>query len=120
MVKSVAFVIFCRYFLGQEIAARYEFVLETVGTDGDHIHLLVGASPRYAPSRLCQIFKSISAKEMFKTFPELRKQLWGGEFWSDGGYVGTVGEGVNIDIIRAYIIKQGTKEDLAQLKLLLF
>jgi putative transposase len=42
-----------------------------------------------------QILKSISAREMFKRFPELRKQLWDGEFWSDGGYIGTVGDGIN-------------------------
>lgn len=40
---------------------------------------------------------------------------WGGEFWSDGGYVATVGEGVNADIIREYIKKQGKKDE--QLKL---
>jgi putative transposase len=51
-----------------------------MGTDGDHIHLFVGAAPKYAPSRFMQILKSISAREMFKRFPELRKQLWGGEF----------------------------------------
>ena len=37
--------------------------------------------------------------------------LWGGEFWSDGGYVGTVGDGVTADIIRNYVEKQGTKEE---------
>ena len=50
-----------------------------------------------------QILKSISAREMFKRFPELRKQLWGGEFWSDGGYIGTVGDGINSEIIKRYI-----------------
>ena len=39
------------------------------------------------------------------------EQLWGGEFWSDGGYVGTVGDGVTADIIRNYVEKQGTKEE---------
>lgn len=52
---------------------------------------------------------------MFKQFPELEKDLWGGEFWSDGGYIRTVGEGVNADIIRKYIRNQGRSTD--QLKL---
>jgi putative transposase len=47
-----------------------------------------------------QIIKSIAAKHMFKYFPEIRKELWGGQFWSDGGYIGTVGEGITAEIIR--------------------
>jgi len=52
---------------------------------------------------------------LFKLHPDLKEELWGGEFWSDGGYVGTVGEGVNAEIIREYIRKQGKKGE--QLKL---
>ena len=106
-----------------EIAARYWFEFDTIGTDGDHVHIFVGAEPKYSPSRLIQIIKSISAREMFKAFPELRKTLWGGEFWSDGGYVGTVEDGVTADIIRNYIETQGTpeeKEQFPQMKLFEF
>jgi len=49
-------------------------------------------------------------------FPEMRKQLWGGEFWSDGGYIGTVGDGVNSEIVRRYIREQGTEEEKARAK----
>jgi putative transposase len=47
----------------------------------------VGAPPKESPSKIMQIIKSISAREMFKRFPEIRKMLRGGEFWSDGGYI---------------------------------
>ena len=90
-----------------EIGKRYYLTFETVGIDEDHVHLLVQAAPRYSPSHLVQLIKSISAKQLFKQFPEIKKELWGGEFWSDSGYIGTVGEGVNADIIRNYIKKQG-------------
>src|SRR5271170_920535 len=60
-----------------ETGERYEFVIEEMGTDGDHVHIFVGAAPRYAPSRIMQILKSISAREIFKAYPEIRKQLWG-------------------------------------------
>jgi putative transposase len=64
-----------------------------------------------------QIIKSISAREMFKRFPELRKQLWGGEFWSDGGYIGTVGDGINSEIIKRYNIKeQGSEQEKAKVQ----
>ena len=62
--------------------------------------------------------KSITVRELFIRHPEIKKELYHGEFWSDGGYVGTVGEGINADIIRDYIKKQGRKGD--QLKLIDF
>ena len=101
-----------------EIEKRYFITPETIGFDEDHVHLLVQAAPKYSPSRIIQIIKSITAREMFKKFEEIKEELWGGEFWSDGGYVATVGEGTNADIIRNYIKKQGRKLD--QLKLLDF
>jgi putative transposase len=101
-----------------EIQLRYYLTPETVGVDEDHVHILVQAAPRYSPSRIVQIIKSLTAREMFRSFPEIKKELWGGEFWSDGGYIGTVGEGANADIIRNYIKKQGRKGE--QLKLLSF
>ena len=92
-----------------------------MGTDGDHIHVFVGAAPKYAPSRVMQILKSISAREMFKQFPEIRKQLWGGEFWSDGGYIGTIGDGVTREIVKKYVREQGShKEKESELQIQLF
>ena len=101
-----------------EIGKRYFLVFETIGVDEDHIHTLVQSAPKYSPSHLVQMIKSITAKELFKKFPEIKNELWGGEFWSDGGYIGTVGEGVNAEIIRNYIKKQGM--DASQLKLAQF
>lgn len=62
------------------IRERYWFVFESIGTDGDHVHVLVGAPPRYAPSRVMQIVKSITARQLFAQYPEIKDQLWGGEF----------------------------------------
>ena len=93
-----------------EIGERYWFDVDAIGTDGDHIHVFVGAAPRYSPLRVMQIIKSITAKQMFKAFPEIKKELWGEEFWSDGGDIDTVGEGITAEIIRDYIEKQGTQE----------
>ncbi len=106
-----------------EIGKRYWFEFDALGTDGDHVHVFLEAAPRYAPSRVMQIIKSITARELFKQYPEIKKQLWGGEFWSDGGYIGTVGDGVTAEIIRNYIETQGTheeKESYEQMKLFEF
>ena len=106
-----------------EIGKRYWFKFDAIGTDGDHVPIFVGAAPRYAPSNVMQIIKSITAKKTFGKYPEIKKQLWGGHFWSEGGYIGTVGDGVTADIIQKYVENQGTteeKEGYGQMKLLDF
>jgi putative transposase len=94
-----------------EIGKRYFFEFDMIGTDGDHVHIFVGSEPKYSPSKVMQIIKSIAVKQMFKSFPEIRKELWGGQFWSDRGYIGMVGEGITAEIIRNYISQQGTSEE---------
>ena len=87
------------------------------------MHVFVGAAPQYSPSKIIRIIKSIIASELFIRYPEVKKQLWGGHFWSNGGYVGTIGDNVTADIVRKYIDEQGTKEEqesYAQLKLIDF
>ena len=93
---------------------RYTMKFETIGFDEDHVHFMLQSVPKYSPSQLFRIVKSITAIKLFEKYPDLKKELWGGEFWSDGGYVGTVGEGVNADIIRRYIENQGRKKDQAK------
>ena len=98
---------------------RYSMKFETIGFDEDHVHFLIEClTTTYSPAKIFQVVKSISAIELFKRHPEIKAELYHGEFWSDGGYAGTVGEGVNADVIRDYIKKQGRKGE--QLKLFEF
>lgn len=99
----------------KEIEERYSFTFEQVGIDTNHVHYLINAAPKLSPSNIIQIVKSITAKQLFKNHPDLRKELWGGELWTDGFFVATVGEGGNKDVIRSYIAHQGWAQD--QLKL---
>jgi putative transposase len=87
----------------REIAERYEFEIDTMEAMDDHVHLFLVVPPKYAPSRVVQIIKSISAKMMFREFPEIKKKLWGGELWNDGYFVRSVGDKVTADVIRKYI-----------------
>jgi len=92
----------------KDIEERFHILFETTGFDEDHVHFLVESlTTTYSPAKIFQFVKSITAIELFKRHPDLKKELWGGEFWSDGGYAGTVGEGINADIIRRYIQNQG-------------
>ena len=94
---------------------RYTMKFETIGFDEDHVHFLLMSVPKYSPSQIFRLVKSITAIKLFEFYPELKKDLWGGEFWSDGGFVGTVGEGINAEIIRNYIKNQGRKGDQLRL-----
>ena len=92
--------------------------IEQIGCDGDHIHLLCGSHPKYSPGQLVRVFKSITARELFRRVPGLRTKLWGGEFWSDGYYVATVGERGDWSIVEKYVKEQGKEELAVQLRLL--
>lgn len=93
--------------IGKELALRYELDIEEIGTDGDHIHILVSFHPKYAIGDFVRLYKSITAKQLFLKFPDIKKELWGGEFWSDGYYVATVGEKANWNSVKNYIKNQG-------------
>ncbi len=90
-----------------EIGERYELKFLEIGTDKDHVHFLVQSIPRYSVTRIVTIIKSLTAKEILKRCPQVKQQLWGGEFWSDGYYASTVGKHGNEQMIGDYVKKQG-------------
>jgi len=101
-----------------EIAARFSIEMEAIGTDTNHIHLLCSAHPNMAPGRIVQIFKSLTAREIFRRKPAVKRVLWGGEFWTDGYYVATVGERANWQTVERYVQRQGQpRADLRQLRM---
>jgi putative transposase len=53
------------------------------------------------------LLKSLTAREIFKRCPQLRRQLWGGEFWTDGYFASTVGKHGNEEMIKKYVQSQG-------------
>jgi len=100
-----------------KIAEEYGFGIDTMEVMEDHVHVFVEVPPRYSPAQVVQIMKSISAREVFRQFPELRKQLWAGELWNDGYFVRSVGDKVTADIIRKYIEYQAHEDDSIQLNM---
>jgi len=98
-----------------EISKRYEITFLEIGTDKDHVHFLVQSNPAYSAKKIIQIIKSLTAREIFKRVPSVKELLWGGEFWSKGYFVATVGQHGNEDAIRKYIKQQGTEKDYKKL-----
>lgn len=89
------------------IALRYEVHFLEIGTDEDHVHFLIQSVPTSSPQRIAQTVKSITARELFKAHPEVKRKLWGGEFWTKGYYINTVGQHANEAIIAQYVKNQG-------------
>jgi len=94
-----------------EISKRYEIEFIEIGTDNDHVHFLIQSIPTMSASQIIQTIKSITAKEIFKLHPEVKQQLWGGEFWTKGFYVNTVGRHGDENTIQAYVQSQGKQDE---------
>jgi REP element-mobilizing transposase RayT len=90
-----------------EIEARYQIKFLEIGSDKDHMHFLVQSVPTYSVTKIVTMIKSITAREIYKRNPQIRKQLWGGEFWSDGYLASTVGKHGEESTIAKYVKAQG-------------
>ena len=100
------------------IEKRFPTEMEALGTDKNHIHVLCSGHPKVTPGQIMHIIKRITAREIFRRRPAVKRELWGGEFWSDGYCVATVGERANRQMVERYVQRQGVpKEDVQQLKL---
>lgn len=93
------------------IAQRYDLHFLEIGADQDHVHFLIQSVPTMLPQRIVQTVKSITAKQVFKQAPAVRKQLWGGQFWSDGYFISTVGKHNSEQAISQYIKAQGKEKE---------
>ena len=89
------------------IEKRYEVKFLEIGTDEDHVHFLVQSVPMYSVKKIVQMLKSLTAREIFCCCPEVKKRLWGGEFWSDGYFASTVGKHGDEQMIAKYVKGQG-------------
>ena len=90
-----------------EIEKRYEVKFLEIGTDEDHVHFLVQSVPTYSVSNLVRQIKSLTVSHIFCRCPHVKKQLWGGEFWSDGFFASTVGKHGDEAMIGKYVREQG-------------
>lgn len=98
-----------------EIEKRYEIIFLEIGVDKDHAHFLLQSVPMYSPKKIAQIIKSIIAKEMFIRHPEIKAVLWGGEFWSKGYFMSSVGKHGDEKMLKNYVQNQGVDKSYQKL-----
>jgi putative transposase len=94
-----------------QISERYEVLFIEIGTDDDHVDFLIQSVPMYSATKIIQMVKSLTAKEIFRLHPEVKKQLLGDEFWTKGFYVNTVSKHGNESVIQAYVKLQGRENE---------
>jgi REP element-mobilizing transposase RayT len=93
-----------------ELGIRYEYKFLEIGIDENHVHFVIQTVPNIWISDMVGKIKGITARMLFKAHPEVKKFLWGGEFWSDGYYINTVGQYGNLAMITNYVKNQGLPE----------
>src|SRR3990167_5497755 len=92
-----------------ELSTRYPYQFLEIGLDEDHAHFLIQTVPNVWFQGRVKTKKSIPAGEMFARPPEVKPFLWGGEFWTDGYYLNTVGQYGNLAMLENYVKNQGIK-----------
>ena len=89
--------------------------IETIGFDGDHLHMVMVITPKYSIASVMGRLKSQSSAQLRKTFGWLSKVYWNEiVVWSPGYFVSSVG--LNEQIIKQYVEYQG-RQDSGQLRL---
>jgi REP element-mobilizing transposase RayT len=95
----------------QEIEKRYDIRFLEIGTERDHVHFLIQSVPKVSATQIIRTIKSITAREIFARCPQVKKKLWGGNFWTEGYFVSTVGQHGNEETIGNYIKNQGKEKE---------
>lgn len=94
----------CKEILFQ-IALDNDFTITEIESEADHIHLSVECTPQHSIPSMTKALKGVSARLLFKQFPQSKKRLWGGHLWNPSYFVSTVSDQTEYQI-KAYIQSQ--------------
>ena len=86
-----------------EIGLAYGIEIEELEVSEDHVHIFCSFPPKLSITQVVTRLKSLSARAIFQEHPQVKRQLWGGQFWEDGYFARTVGDKVTAEMIKRYI-----------------
>ena len=93
----------------EEVAQHFGVEIIEQETDKDHIHILFSSRPTIMLSRFVNSLKSVTSRKLRREFPEvMKKELWGGKFWSPSYFIATAGQ-VKLEDVKRYVQSQGRK-----------
>ena len=96
------------------IEERYEIKFEEIWADWDHIHFLLQSVPTESPTSIIRKIKSITARELFKAHPEIKKKLRWWELRTRWYYVNTVWMYWWYETIKNYVKNQWQTKEYKQ------
>ena len=100
----------------EQIGYDYNIEIVELEIPVDHIHMVIRSEPKVSPSDIMQVIKSISARQFFRLYPDIKKKyFWGGKLWTQSYFVETIGN-ANEEVIRAYVKNQLINMDKVEVK----
>jgi putative transposase len=94
--------------INKSVADSFEIEIIEQETDKDHVHLLFSSKPQIEISKFVNSLKSVSARLLFREFPEIKKDLWKNHLWSPSYFLATTGQ-VTLDILKKYVESQNAQ-----------
>lgn len=99
--------------LFQQIAVEKGIQVDELGTDRDHVHMLLSLKPTQPVCWVSKCFKGISARKLLQEFPWMReKYFWGNNMWNPSYFFESVGK--DEASIANYVRNQGKPKDKNQ------
>lgn len=90
----------------REISERFEVGVLNIECDKDHFHMLFKSKPTLQIPKYLNTIKTITSREIQRNFPEVKKNLRKGVFWSPSYFLATTGQ-VTLEQLKKYVDNQG-------------
>ncbi|MFZ3167993.1 MAG: IS200/IS605 family transposase [Candidatus Methanoperedens sp.] len=91
-----------------EISTTFQVEVIDIGCDTDHFHMIFKSKPTLEIPKYLNAIKTITSREIRRTFPEIKEKLLGDAFWSPSYFLATTGQ-VTLEQLNKYIENQGEK-----------
>ena len=94
----------------REIAETFDVDILEIECDKDHFHMLFKSTPLLNIPQFVNAIKTITSREIQRNFPDVKKELWKGKFWSPSYFIATSGQ-VTLDVLKRYVDSQEVKRN---------